>query len=65
MKIKIVGLYGINNCDAYYRKIGNGFHFVKDRKLASELNSEEANKIMQHTTRYLKQFNAEGLMVIE
>ena len=65
MKIKIVGLYGINNCDAYYRKIGHGFDFVKDRKLASELSTEEAYKLMQHTARYLKQYNAEGLMVIE
>lgn len=65
MKIKLVGLYGINNCDAYYRKTGHRFDFVKDRKLASELSPEEAYKLTQHTAQYLKQYNAEGLMVIE
>ena len=61
----MVGMYGTRNCDAYYRKIGQCFDFVNDKKLASEFSSEEVKRIVQHTENYLKQYNAEGLMVIE
>ena len=65
MYIKMVGLYGFENTKAYYRKIGDGcFDFVNNKKFASDITREEAEKIMKSQDWYLKQYNAEFMFMM-
>ena len=61
----MIGLYGMENSKAYYRKIGDGcFDFVNDKKFASDITREEAKKIMESQDWYLKQYNAEFMFMM-
>ena len=65
MYIKMIGLYGMENSKAYYRKIGDGcFDFVNDKKFASDITREEAEKIMENQDWYLKQYKAEFMVMM-
>ena len=65
MYIKMVGLYGMENHKAYFREIGDGcFDFVNDKKFASDITREEAEKIMESQDWYLKQYNAEFMFMM-
>ena len=63
MKVYIKNLYGIKDGKkAYYRKQGIGcFDFVNDKKNASELAQEEANKVVEHLEWYKKMYNADEM----
>ena len=66
MIIKMVGLYGIEDQKAYFRKIGDGcFDFVSDKKFASYLKEDEAKRVMDNKDWYLKQYNAEFIYTIK
>lgn len=65
MYIKMIGLYGMENHKAYYRKIGDScFDFASDKKFASDITREEAEKIMESQDWYLKQYNAEFMVMM-
>lgn len=60
MYIKMIGLYGMENQKAYFRKVGDGcFEFCSNKKYASVLSKEEAKQVLEHKDWYLKQYNAE------
>lgn len=60
--VKMIGLYGLPNQTAYYRKQGDGcFDFVNDKKYASELTISEAVKIIFVSDWYCKGYNAEKM----
>lgn len=64
MYIKMIGLYGMENRKAYYHKIRDGYFFASDKKYASNITREEAEKIMENQDWYLKQYNAEFMVMI-
>lgn len=64
MIIKMTGLYGLENSDAYYRKLGLCFDFVNSVEHASELTADEVAKVTRHKEWYLKQYNAKDLEII-
>lgn len=65
MIIKMAGLYGLADCSAYYRKLGNCFDFVNSIQYASELTKEEVETVFEHKDWYLKQYAAKDLTVID
>lgn len=65
MKIKIINLYGIKDgCEAYYRKLGDCFDFVSSIEYASDLTANEVNKVLEYRDWFLKQYNAEKMIVV-
>ena len=64
MIIKMTGLYGLENSDAYYRKLGLCFDFVNSIEHASELTADEVAKVTRHKDWYLKQYGAKDLEII-
>ena len=66
MIIKIIGLYGLDNTKAYFRKSGDGcFDFVNNKKYASNLSSEEAEEVMKHKDWYLNNYEADIMLIID
>ena len=65
MIIKMMGLYGFDDTKAYFRKIGDCFDFVNNKKYASNLSSEEAEKVMEHKDWYLNNYNANIMFVAD
>lgn len=64
MYIKLENLYGIKGLNAWYRKQGDGcFDFVNAKDHASYLTEEECEQTMKHKEWYLKQYNAERMVV--
>lgn len=50
MIVKMVGLYGLEDVKAYFRKIGSGcFDFTTKKKFASDLSAEEAKIVVDKT----------------
>lgn len=65
MIIKMTGLYGLEDCSAYYRKDRDCFDFVNSLQYASELTKEEVETVFEHKDWYLKQYAAKDLTVID
>ena len=64
-KVKMIGLYGMDGTDAYYRKQGiYCYDLVSDEDLATELTDEEAHKITEGKAYYLKQFAGKDMVII-
>lgn len=62
--IKMIGLYGMPNHDAWFRKQGTGcFDFVNDKAYASLLTIQEATKIMAGADWYCKGYGAEKMVI--
>jgi hypothetical protein len=62
--VKMIGLYGLPNRNAYFRKQGSGcFDFVNDKKYASALTVPEAVKITLAADWYCKGYNAEKMIL--
>ncbi len=62
MKIKMIGLYGMDY-EAWYRKQGTEcFDFVNDRKYASDLTKDEVDNILKFSDFYIKQYGAKELV---
>lgn len=60
MYIKMIGLYGIDNQRAWFRKIGDRcFDFVSRKEYASDLTEAEADDVMRHSEWYCNQYGAE------
>ena len=66
MKIKMVGLYGLN-AHAYYRKLGRfGYDLVNDKKYATEFaDKAECEKILAYKESYCKQYNAKDMVIVD
>lgn len=67
MKIKMIGLYGIDKPTntAYFRKQGQfGFDFVDEESLATELTAEETVNIIKHKRWYIAQYRAKDLIIV-
>lgn len=63
--IKMENLYGQENCNAYYRKLGHCFDFVNDPKYATKFsNQDEILKILDHAEWYCKMYASEALTVV-
>lgn len=65
MKIMMCGLYGIDDCKAYYRKAGDCFDFCNSKEFASELEKEEADRILKCGDWYCKQYGAKSIEAID
>lgn len=66
MIIKMIGLYGLDNTKAYFRKIGDGcFEFVNNKEFSSDLSNDETEKVMKNKEWYLKNYNAELMFVMK
>lgn len=66
MIVKMIGLYGLENQKAYFRKVGKYcFDFVNDKKFASDLSKEEAEKVMENKDWYLKNYNADIMFIMD
>ena len=64
MYIVIHNLYGIHDgSKAYYRKSGDCFDFVTDKKFASNLTADECAKIKAHEDFYCNQYNASHMTI--
>lgn len=64
MNIVIHNLHGLNNGNkAYYRKLGDCFDFVSDKKLATDLTQQECEEIISHKEWYCEQYNASDMTV--
>ncbi len=62
--VKMIGLYGLPNQSAYFRKQGsNCFDFVNHKDYASELTIPEATRIMSYADWYCKGYNAEKMII--
>ena len=65
MKVKMLGLYGMNGTNAFFRKQGNYcFDFVSDEKLASDLSGEATQVILNGSDWYCKMFGADRLEIV-
>ena len=62
MFVRMNGLYGMN-CTAWYRKSGDCFDFVNDKKYASDLLPEECERIVKYSDWYCKQFGAANMTI--
>ena len=63
--IKIEGLYGSDNLNAYYRKDGDCFNFCAYKNRATVFtNQDEILKILDHSDWYCKQFGAKTLSIV-
>ena len=66
MIIKMMGLYGFDDTKAYFREIGDGcFDFVNNKKYASDLSREEAEKVMKHKDWYLNNYKADIIFIMD
>ena len=64
MYIVIHNLYGLNDGrKAYFRKLGDCFDFVSDKKFASDLTQQECEKIISQKDWYCEQYNASDMTV--
>lgn len=63
MYLKLVGLYGLDDCVAWFRQLGLCYDFVNDKKYASELTPEYAERIISSKDYYIKQYNAKDLVI--
>ena len=63
MYVKMTGLYGGMNYDAWFRKLGDCFDFVNKREFATDLTAEECGKVLDHADWYCKQYNAQKMMI--
>ena len=64
MYVKLIGLYGLDGHDAWYRKQGvYCFDFVHNKQFASDLTAEEVRSILQYWDWYCKQYNAKEMEV--
>ena len=65
MFVKMVGLYGERDdrSPAWYRKLGDCFDFVGDKKYATDLTEEQVKEIINSKEFYLRMFNAKDLIV--
>ena len=64
MYIVIHNLYGLKDGNkAYFRKLGDCFDFVSDKKFAADLTQQECDEIMSHEEWYCKQYNASHMTI--
>ena len=62
MYIKIIGLYGIPDHKAWFRKLGDCFDFVNRKEFASNLTREETETVMAYSDWYCNQYDAEMMV---
>lgn len=65
MKVRMNNVYGISGVYAYYRKDGDCFSFAATEKNATDMSVEDANKVLEHSDWYCKQFGAESMCLVE
>lgn len=64
MYIVIHNLYGLNDGrKAYFRKLGDCFDFVNDKKYATPLTPIEMGEIFKYSDWYCKQYNASHMTI--
>lgn len=66
MKVMMYGLYGgMANTECYYRSLGDCFDFVNDIKYATNLTTDEANRVIENSDWYCAGYRAEGMKIVE
>lgn len=66
MFVKMSGLYGLNDSDAWYQKVGDGcFQFVNDRKFASDMSEPECRNVLEHGEWSMNQYNASVISIVD
>lgn len=65
MKIKMIGVYGVEDMESYFKSMGDGcFEFTWSEDWASDLTEEEAEKILANKSWYRNMYGAKDLVVI-
>ena len=63
MFVRMLGLYGGKDDEAWYRKLGDCFDFVSNKEFATDISEDECKNVIAHKDFYLKQFDASKMIM--